>query len=153
MDLMAVRKGETMPLYMHVVNRVLRDLRLRQQQTGAPFDYQAFKKLLAREDLTESQRVPLAQRLDTLESFMAPRAEAVPQQQQQQQKKKMKAAPAKPAGNEWAPRAGQLTIVDLSDPFVMKTHRSSYLFQHAASHRTHVERESNEKKKSLLTYP
>ncbi|KAL1862759.1 hypothetical protein Daus18300_008403 [Diaporthe australafricana] len=121
MDLMAVRKGETMPLYMHVVNRLLRDLRLRQQQNGTPFDYQAFRKLLAREDLTDSQRVPLNQRLETLESFMAPRAGAVPQQQQQQQqktKKKAAAAGAKPAGNDWAPRAGQLTIVDLSCPCV-----------------------------------
>lgn len=114
MDLMAVKKGETMPLYMHVVNRVLRELRLRQQQTGESFNYRAFKALLAREDLTESQRVPLAQRLETLESFMAPLQEVAVTQK----KKKAVAAVAKPAGNEWSPRAGQLTIVDLSCPCV-----------------------------------
>lgn len=116
MDLMAVKKGETMPLYMHVVNRILRELRLRQQQTGGSFDYRAFKQLLAREDLTESQRVPLSQRLETLESFMAP-----PQQETATPVKKKKAAGAamaKPAGNDWSPQAGQLTILDLSCPCV-----------------------------------
>ncbi|POS81357.1 hypothetical protein DHEL01_v200238 [Diaporthe helianthi] len=113
MDLMAVKKGEAMPLYMHVVNRVLRDLRLRQQQTGGSFDYRAFKAMLAREDLTDSQRVPLSQRLETLESFMAP----LPPEAGSTQKKKKKAAAAiKPPGNDWAPRAGQLTIADLSCP-------------------------------------
>jgi hypothetical protein len=117
MDLMAVKKGEAMPLYMHVVNRVLRDLRLRQQQTGESFDYRAFKALLDREDLTDGQRVPLSQRLETLESFMAP-----PQGAGATQKKKKAAAPAakptKPPGNDWTSRAGQLTIVDLSCPCV-----------------------------------
>lgn len=116
MDLMAVKKGETMPLYMHVVNRILRDLRLRQQQTGGSFDYRAFKQLLAREDLTDSQWVPLSQRLETLESFMAPS-----QQETATSMKKNKAsgaAVAKPAGNDWSPQAGQLTILDLSCPCV-----------------------------------
>lgn len=115
MDLMAVRKGETMPLYMHVVNRILRELRLRQQQTGGSFDYRAFKAMLATEDLTDSQKVPLAQRLETLESFMAP-----PQESATHKKKKKAAGAAvpKPPGNEWLPRPGQLTIVDLSCPCV-----------------------------------
>lgn len=115
MDLMAVKKSEAMPLYMHVVNRVLRDLRLRQQQTGESFDYRAFKAMLAREDLTDSQRVPLSQRLETLESFMAPPQEAVATQKK---KKKAVVAVAKPPGNDWAPCTGQLTIVDLSCPCV-----------------------------------
>lgn len=115
MDLMAVKKGETMPLYMHVVNRILRELRLKQQQTGGSFDYRAFKAMLAQEDLTDSQRVPLAQRLETLESFMAPPQESATH------KKKKKAAGAvvaKPTGNDWAPWAGQLTVVDLSCPCI-----------------------------------
>lgn len=114
MDLMAVRKGETMPLYMHVVNRILRELRLKQQQTGGSFDYNAFKAMLACEDLTDSQRVPLAQRLETLESFMAPPQESVTHKK----KKAASAAVAKPTGNDWAPQAGQLTILDLSCPCV-----------------------------------
>ncbi|KAI3399517.1 hypothetical protein diail_6539 [Diaporthe ilicicola] len=199
MDLMAMRKGEGMPLYMHVVNRVLRDLRLHQQQTGAPFDYRAFKAMLDREELTDSQKLPLNQRLETLESFMAPPAkqhqhQPQPQPQEPQQNKKKNAAPVAKAatdnnagtsknvgvppgtavktfspyqekelntessinsfqsiffkeeyrklsaeelrmadyaqgrkgkrskgafgGNDWAPRAGQLTIVDLSCPCV-----------------------------------
>ncbi|KAK7715199.1 hypothetical protein SLS64_003897 [Diaporthe eres] len=114
MDLMAVRKGETMPLYMHVVNRILRDLRLRQQQTGGSFDYRAFKAMLANEDLTDSQKVPLTQRLETLESFMAPTQDSATKKK----KKTAGAAEAKPAGNEWLPHPGQLTIVDLSCPCV-----------------------------------
>ncbi|KAJ0123690.1 hypothetical protein J7T55_012159 [Diaporthe amygdali] len=116
MDLMAVKKGDTMPLYMHVVNRVLRDLRLRQQQTGESFDYRAFKALLAREDLTDSQRLPLTQRLETLESFMASSAEALPTLGKKKEKKAAKVF--RPVGNDWAPRAGQLTVVDLSCPTV-----------------------------------
>ncbi|KAG8166428.1 hypothetical protein KVR01_002117 [Diaporthe batatas] len=115
MDLMAVKKGEAMPLYMHVVNRVLRDLRLRQQQTGGPFDYRAFKAMLAREDLTESQRVPLSQRLETLESFMAPTQGPG---STQKKKNKTEAAAIQHPGNDWTPRAGQLTVVDLSCPCI-----------------------------------
>lgn len=114
MDLMAVKKGETMPLYMHVVNRILRELRLKQQQMGGSFDYRAFKAMLAQEDLTDSQRVPLTQRLETLESFMAP-----PQEFASHKKKKGTiVAVAKPAGNDWTPQVGQLTVVDLSCPCV-----------------------------------
>ncbi|KAF4952434.1 hypothetical protein FSARC_12629 [Fusarium sarcochroum] len=73
MDLMAVKPGQNgqMPLYLHVVNRILRDLRLQQQHSGGGFDYQAFKKAIDAERLTETQYIPLQQRLETLESFMA----------------------------------------------------------------------------------
>lgn len=130
MDLMAVRKGETMPLYMHVVNRILRDLRLKQQQTGGSFDYRAFKAMLAREDLTDSQRVPLAQRLETLESFMAPPQESATHNKK---KKGIFAAMANPAGNDWAPRAGQLSIVDLSCPTVCETSYLSCRLQYCSA--------------------
>lgn len=115
MDLMAVKKGESMPLYMHVVNRILRELRLKQQQMGGSFDYRAFKAMLAQEDLTDSQRVPLAQRLETLESFMAPPQESATQKKK---KKAVGAVVVKPAGNDWQPQAGQLTILDLSCPCI-----------------------------------
>lgn len=97
-DLMAVKVGGSMPLYMHMVNRILRELRIQQQKTaGAQFNYKAFRKMLDKEDMTDQQRTPLDQRLDNLESFMA-----------------MNRQP----GNNWVAKAGQLTIVDLSCPCV-----------------------------------
>lgn len=72
LDLMAVSsiQGGGMPLYLHVVTRILRDLRVQQQHLGTSFDYGAFKRALSYENLTDGQRAPLQQRLDTLESFM-----------------------------------------------------------------------------------
>ncbi|KAJ0335217.1 hypothetical protein COL922a_009550 [Colletotrichum nupharicola] len=69
-DLMAVGESGSKPLYMQVVNRILRDMRLEQQSTGLGFSYDKFRKYLALEDLTPGQLNPLNQRLDTLESFM-----------------------------------------------------------------------------------
>jgi hypothetical protein len=63
-------QGGGMPLYLHVVSRILREMRITQQQTDSAFDYKAFKKAIDRESLTEGQLVPLQQRLETLESFM-----------------------------------------------------------------------------------
>lgn len=59
-----------MPLYLHVVSRILRDLRILQQKNDTSFDYGVFKAAVNRESLTEGQSVPLLQRLETLESFM-----------------------------------------------------------------------------------
>lgn len=69
LDLMAVGTG-VMPLYLHVVKRVLRDMRVLQQQNGTPFVYANFKQRMAAEKLSEAQNAPLQQRLETLESFM-----------------------------------------------------------------------------------
>ncbi|KAH6666530.1 hypothetical protein F5X68DRAFT_177017 [Plectosphaerella plurivora] len=108
LDLMAV--GETnVPLYMRVVGRVLRELRLEQQETGGYFNYQKFKSKMDHEDLTDMQRAPLNQRLDTLESFMV--------QTGNSRHRTNKYAPVT-GGNDWTPKAGQLTIVDLSCPCV-----------------------------------
>ncbi|KAM0227436.1 hypothetical protein ACHAPO_011561 [Fusarium lateritium] len=73
LDLMAVSsvKGGSLPLYLHVVSRILRDMRIKQQSNNSTFDYATFKFLVSREDLKEGQMVPLQQRLETLESFMA----------------------------------------------------------------------------------
>ncbi|CAJ2511286.1 Uu.00g069110.m01.CDS01 [Anthostomella pinea] len=104
LDLMAVGAGG-MPLYMHVIQRLLRDMRIDQQNTGHHFNYTKFKLLLQNENLTPMQSVPLHQRLETLESFMvkpqASRGSQVPSR-----------------GTDWTPVAGQLTIVDLSCPCV-----------------------------------
>ncbi|KAH7127921.1 hypothetical protein B0J13DRAFT_598656 [Dactylonectria estremocensis] len=126
LDLMAVSsiQGNGMPLYMHVVTRILRDLRLLQQQTGAKFDYGAFKRHLENENLSEGQRVPLLQRLDTLESFMVKRQPEPSVASKEGKNKKGKAKKSGSVGsyvdngNDWAPVSGQLTIVDLSCPCV-----------------------------------
>ena len=45
-------------------------MRMSQQATGAPFDYQAFKSEILAADLSPAQLAPLNQRLAMLESFM-----------------------------------------------------------------------------------
>ncbi|KAF6789706.1 hypothetical protein CSOJ01_14705 [Colletotrichum sojae] len=97
-DLMAVGEGGSMPLYLHVVNRILRDMRIEQQRTGSGFSYKTFKRHLKLADLTPAQRGPLGQRLDTLESFMVDQTTG--------------------STVGWEPKAGQLTVVDLSCPCV-----------------------------------
>lgn len=117
MDLMAVREGGSMPLYLHVVARVLRDLRIQQQMTGSAFKYAAFRQMIELEQLTGAQRGPLIQRLDTLQSFMVKeQAEAV--LPSTAGKKKKKHYNPQVSGNDWTPKPAQLTIVDLSCPCV-----------------------------------
>lgn len=77
MGLMGVDDSNSIPLYLHVVQRILRDLRLDQQalasadgRSSQPFQYRKFKAMMEREQLTPAQAAPLKQRLDTLESFM-----------------------------------------------------------------------------------
>lgn len=106
---MAVKEGENMPLYLHVVSRILRDLRLEQQKTRSSFQYAAFKRMIKDEDLTPGQRGPLLQRLDTLESFMVKE-----QVHSSSRARHLRST----SGNSWTPRPGQLTIVDLSCPCV-----------------------------------
>ncbi|KAG7428134.1 hypothetical protein Forpi1262_v010345 [Fusarium oxysporum f. sp. raphani] len=63
-------QGEKMPLYLHTVMRILRELRIKQQQRGGGFNYQEFKNAMKAANLTKQQSAPLHQRLETLESFM-----------------------------------------------------------------------------------
>ncbi|KAK7962442.1 uncharacterized protein PG986_003267 [Apiospora aurea] len=107
LDLMQVSGGGSMPLYMHVIQRLLRDMRLEQQKKGTGFNYFRFRNSLAQEDLTQQQSIPLQQRLETLESFMV-KSQVKPQDKAN---KSMK-------GTFWTPCEGQLTIVDLSCPCV-----------------------------------
>ncbi|KAJ5291464.1 hypothetical protein N7478_000715 [Penicillium angulare] len=114
LDLMAVgqEKG-AVPLYMHTVQRILRELRLLQQETGCSFDYSAFKKRVLNADLLPSQLEPLKQRLETLESFM-PRQQATATMKNKDLKGKSRAK-----GSIWTPEVpSQLTIVDLSCPCI-----------------------------------
>lgn len=120
MDLMAVKEGGSMPLYLHVVSRILRDLRLEQQRTGSKFNYAAFRRMIETEPLTIAQRNPLIQRMDTLQSFM------VKEQAEASQLfasgtvtgRGTKGPCEKNTGNNWTPMPAQLTIVDLSCPCV-----------------------------------
>lgn len=71
LDLMAVnRDGGPMPLYLHAVYRILREMRIEQQEKGIAFRYANFKERVAQAEMTPAQLSPLTQRLETLESFM-----------------------------------------------------------------------------------
>ncbi len=121
LDLMAVTTGGNLPLYLHVAQRILRDLRVGQQKTDTGFDYSAFKQMLALENLTEMQLAPLKQRLDTLESFMVEsqaKAYNMFAPATQTPRKSRKPPPVTSRGTSWKPLNGHLTIVDLSCPCV-----------------------------------
>ena len=77
-DLMAVSNEDQMPLYLHVVKRILREMRIEDQKLGdlaGGFDYAEFKRKIEEEGFTGFQSGPLNQRLETLESFMNCRVE------------------------------------------------------------------------------
>lgn len=129
LDLMAVTAGGSLPLYLHVAQRILRDMRIVQQQTGRSFSYSDFKQRLQEENLTEAQLAPLKQRLETLESFMV---EAQAKAYDMFSSSNLQRGAAKPAnpgnpgpstkggakGTSWTPQSRLLTIVDLSCPCV-----------------------------------
>ncbi|KAM3557713.1 hypothetical protein MY1884_004371 [Beauveria asiatica] len=76
LDLMGSTKEDgSSPLYIHVVHKILREMRMNQQLTGELFNYPAFKTEISNADLTPAQLVPLFQRLAVLESFMWQQAE------------------------------------------------------------------------------
>ncbi|RSL41529.1 hypothetical protein CEP54_015790 [Fusarium duplospermum] len=148
LDLMAINSGQNgrMPLYLHVVARVLRESRIQKQQQGGTFDYHGFKRALEAENLTESQSIPLHQRFETLESFMVKQVSntgAVANQGNKGKKNKAMAFKEEEASN-WTPvvcssrqalyrkskmlmqmQSGQLTVVDLSCPCVTPEMTSS----------------------------
>ncbi|PLB49299.1 hypothetical protein P170DRAFT_408430 [Aspergillus steynii IBT 23096] len=114
LNLMAVSQSDTgMPLYMHTLLRILRELRIEQQETGTQFKYQEFKSRLLDANLTNAQCEPLKQRLDTLESFM-PKPQAGFFSGGQKRKQNVTAR----RGSTWDPVAGRLTIIDLSCPCI-----------------------------------
>jgi hypothetical protein len=99
LDLMAVESsGGTVPLYMHTLQRILREMRITQQQTGSKFDYLGFKRQILQCGLTPAQLDPLKQRLDTLESFM-PRSQTTSSSLGPVSEKKI----AKSKGTKWTP--------------------------------------------------
>lgn len=92
---MAVSRGDgPMPLYLHAVYRILREMRIEQQEMGTGFSYATFKDRISRTEMTPSQLSPLAQRLDTLESFM-------PNTQTGAILPRRKGKPVRQHGNDW----------------------------------------------------
>ncbi|KFY05197.1 hypothetical protein O988_00181 [Pseudogymnoascus sp. VKM F-3808] len=112
LDLMAVSRGDgPMPLYLHAVYRILREMRIADQEMGTGFSYATFKNRIADTEMTPAQLSPLTQRLDTLESFM-------PNTQTGAKLPRRKGKRVRQYGNDWTPNPGTLTIVDLSCPCV-----------------------------------
>ncbi|CAJ2510318.1 Uu.00g050210.m01.CDS01 [Anthostomella pinea] len=105
LDLMAFG-DKNQPLYLQVILRILRDMRIAQQKTRSTFKYDDFVQKIKREALAPDQMRPLNQRLDTLESFIAPR------------QGRLEACTSNTTGTDWTPIAGELIIVDLSCPCV-----------------------------------
>ena len=96
LDLMAVnRDSGPFPLYLHAVSRILRSMRVEQQmqEEEKHFNYLEFKSRLDGTAMTAAQPAPLAQRLDTLESFM-------PERQMNDSKSKKPKARLQ-SGNDW----------------------------------------------------
>lgn len=102
--------GGSLPLYMSVIERILRELREEQQDTGLPFHYRAFKARVKEAALTDAQLAPLQQRLETLESFMVERqakalnifAKGKKGKGFQVKEEKVKKGPV--LGNDWTPK-------------------------------------------------
>ncbi|KAI1746985.1 hypothetical protein F4782DRAFT_543880 [Xylaria castorea] len=109
LELMAFDRAQ--PLYAQVIQRILRDMRLAQQNKPGTFNYHEFKSLLDGEKLSPDQKRGLQQRLDTLESFMVPN-------QVKTKNAREKRDYSVRLGTSWAPKAGELLIVDLSCPCV-----------------------------------
>jgi hypothetical protein len=106
LDLMAVNQESRIPLYLHSITRILRDMRRTQQENNTSFNYREFKRQIDDCEMTKEQLLPLNQRLDTLESFM-------PQSQTSSNPRR-----GQDNGNDWSIKPGCLTIVDLSCPCV-----------------------------------
>ncbi|KZP24565.1 hypothetical protein FIBSPDRAFT_821842 [Athelia psychrophila] len=93
LSMMAVSDSEAPPLYVQVILSILREL-------GENYTYAKFKEILSlkKKKWNRAQLSGLEQRLALLESFVAKKASQVS------------------ASSRFA--AGQITIVDLSDPFI-----------------------------------
>lgn len=102
MDLMAVSSIQGgMPLYLHVAQRILRELRTEEQSLGTTFNYREFKRRLMDETLAVGQLQPLTQRLETLESFMV--------KEQVVNISKKKTLQIQGNGNNWESKASHFT--------------------------------------------
>lgn len=102
MSLMHISESEGIPLYMQVVQQILRSM------GNKPFDYNLFKRSLQEKqdtDFTKGQNMPLALRLELLEAMLL----------ECQSKKKVKKGLIS-LKKHFSPQT--VTIVDLTDPFI-----------------------------------
>ncbi|KFY26164.1 hypothetical protein V491_01432 [Pseudogymnoascus sp. VKM F-3775] len=115
LDLMAVsRDGGPMPLYLHAVYRILREMRIEQQEIGTAFSYANFKERVALTEMTPAQLSPLTQRLETLESFMPDTQTGVTNNRQ-------KSKVAVQHGNDWTNKdmtTGRIVALDEAHKFM-----------------------------------
>jgi hypothetical protein len=107
LDLMAVNNDDgPMPLYMHTVYRILRDMRIEQQENDTAFSYADFKTRVAETRMSPGQLVPLTQRLETLESFMPRKQIGVTGGAKLQGNSKA----SKQRGNDWTSKVSSLVL-------------------------------------------
>ncbi|PHH53299.1 hypothetical protein CFIMG_002051RA [Ceratocystis fimbriata CBS 114723] len=119
LNLMVASSGGRMPLYLHTVMRILRELRISQQQRGGAFNYQEFKNAIKAQPFTKEQSAPLQQRLETLESFMVKQDTRKPYMTRRYETANSTFHSVKDQGAiDWTSVGGQLTIIDLSCPCV-----------------------------------
>jgi hypothetical protein len=103
LTLMAVRGNGQLPLYIEVLNKILRDMAMERRDTVG-IDYLEFKARLKAQAFNNTQLSPLRLRLQLLESFLAHRVQS--EQGAAQLDGLFKSA------------QGTLTIIDLSCPFI-----------------------------------
>ncbi|KAK3073418.1 hypothetical protein LTR53_005042 [Teratosphaeriaceae sp. CCFEE 6253] len=96
-------KSDAVPLYMEVIQRILRQMAVSGQGRG--FNYGEFLQLLDQAGLSTDQQRPMRLRLDLLHSFMR----WPPSKTDLKRKTARKLLDLQP---------GTLTVVDLSDPFM-----------------------------------
>ncbi|KAK5724421.1 hypothetical protein LTR15_004466 [Elasticomyces elasticus] len=121
LKLMALSNSDNaMPLYMDVLLQILRDTAL----DGKQFALADFEQQLGQEEFTQGQRVMLNMRLNLLRSFCASsakRALSAKQASVSGKANKQNVArqmPPIPEQDLFTLAPGELTIIDLSDPFV-----------------------------------
>lgn len=114
LSLMRVGEGNKIPLYMEVVQQILRSM------GNKPFDYGVFKKAIEEKkktDFTKEQNMPLDLRIQLLEAMLL-----------ECQKGKVENAGSITTHF----KRGEVTIVDLTDPFINES-AASALFDMALS--------------------
>lgn len=118
--------GGVLPLYMSVIERILRELRENQQDTGKPFQYRVFKERVKEAALTDAQLAPLQQRLETLESFMVDKQAksydifARSKKGKGYESRELKITKGPITGNDWTPKVCTL-ISHTSAPLLLHT--------------------------------
>ena len=115
LSLMHVSEGDEIPLYMQVVQQILRSM------GNKEFDYSAFKRALhdkQKTEFTQGQNMPLTLRIQLLEAMLL----------ECQNRKQVRGLVSVKAHFE----PGTITIVDLTDPFINPSSASA-LFDIALS--------------------